>query len=63
MNKNLALKVAGVVFALFAVLHIVRVVTKFDIIINGNMVPMNVSYIGIAVGAILSLWMFKACKS
>ena len=48
--------IAAVIFALAAIVHIVRLVTHFQIIIGSHTIAMWCSYIGIVVGAFLS-WM------
>ena len=48
--------VAAVIFALAAIVHIIRVVTNFQIVIGSHTIPMWCSYIGIVVPAFLS-WM------
>ncbi len=48
--------VAAVIFALIAIIHIVRLSTHFQIIIGSHTIPMWVSIVGVIVGAFLS-WM------
>lgn len=63
MHKRLPLKVAGLIFALVAILHAVRLFYHWEVIINGQVIAMSVSTIGFIVGAILALWMFKSAYS
>ncbi|MDX1900682.1 MAG: hypothetical protein SFW66_01595 [Gammaproteobacteria bacterium] len=55
-----ALYVAGIVFALVAILHLVRWVKKAEILVNGKPIPMWVSQVGFVVALLLSIWMFMA---
>ncbi|HYX47150.1 MAG TPA: hypothetical protein VE820_10070 [Sphingomicrobium sp.] len=48
--------IAAAIFALIAIIHIVRVVTHFRVVIGSHHIPMWVSYLGIVVAAMLS-WM------
>ena len=48
--------IAAVIFALAAVVHIIRLFTHFQINVGSHTVPMWCSYVGIVVGAFLS-WM------
>ncbi|KTD18556.1 Uncharacterised protein [Legionella lansingensis] len=62
MNKNIPLMVAGFVFALVAIAHLLRIIFKWEIVASGYVLPMNVSYIGFVVTVLLSLWMFLASR-
>jgi hypothetical protein len=48
--------IAAAIFALLAIVHVLRVFTRFQVIIGSHHIPMWVSYAGIVVGALLS-WM------
>lgn len=62
MNKDTALKVAGTIFALFALIHLLRLILGWDFILAGYMFPMFVSVLGFIVGLGLSIWMFSASR-
>jgi hypothetical protein len=47
---------AAIVFALGAIIHIVRVFTHFQVVLGTHVIPMWVSYVAIVVAAFLS-WM------
>ena len=47
---------AAIVFALGAIIHIVRVFTHFRVVLGTHVIPMWVSYVAIVVAAFLS-WM------
>lgn len=56
--KRLPLIIAGIIFTIVALLHLVRVIYDWQITIADYMVPMYFSYIGVVVAAILAIWMF-----
>ncbi len=63
MSKNVALIVAGIVFTVVAVAHVLRLYYGLDISIGGIAVSRNVSVIGAIVSGVLALWMFlAACR-
>lgn len=62
MNKDTALKVAGVIFGLLALIHLLRLILGWDFIVAGYMFPMFVSAIGFIVTLGLSIWMFSASR-
>ena len=60
--KKAALVVSGLVFSIVAILHIVRYVKGWQIIIDQFTVPMNSSIFAAIVSGILAIWMFmSAC--
>lgn len=63
MKKNTALNVAGLVFLIVATVHLLRLYYKFDIIINGYLVPLKFNMIGFVIALVLALWMFAASRS
>ena len=62
MDKNIALIIAGVFFVLVALLHLVRLITKFEVTVSKRVVPLWVNVIGLLVAGLLALWMFTAAR-
>jgi hypothetical protein len=60
MSKTIALIIAGVIFLIVSILHLVRLVMKLRVTIGQTEVPINMSIVGLIVGLILSAWMFMA---
>ena len=54
-------KVAGSIFLLIAILHLLRFFMKWEIVLAGNAVPVGFSGIAAAVFALLAFWMLKSC--
>ena len=48
--------IAAAIFALMALIHVVRLFTHFQVILGSHTIPMWVSYVAIVVAAFLS-WM------
>ena len=48
--------IAAAIFALMAIVHIIRLFTNFHIVVGTHSIPMWVSYVAIVVTAFLS-WM------
>jgi hypothetical protein len=63
MNKNAALIVAGVIFSIVALIHVVRLITGFEVIFEGKPVPLFASGIALVVSGLLAVWMFAAAKT
>ena len=60
MSKNVALNVAGVIFILVALLHLVRLIMKLHAAIGQWELPVSASIGGLIFGSILAIWMFAA---
>jgi hypothetical protein len=50
------LRVASVIFALFAIGHVVRLVKQVQVTVGTYQVPMWVSVVALIIAAILSTW-------
>jgi len=61
MQKTM-LYVAGVIFVLVAIAHIVRLLLEVEIVINGWMLPLWFSVVGSVVPVILAWLCFRAAK-
>ncbi len=62
MTKNSALLVAGIVFLMVALGHLLRITLGIGITVSGQVLPMWPSYVGLAIALILSIGMFVAYK-
>jgi hypothetical protein len=63
MNRKLPLVVAGIIFSLVALIHLLRLLYQWEITIGGAIVPMTFSCAGLVVAALLAIWMFVAAKA
>jgi hypothetical protein len=53
------LRVASVIFALFAIGHVVRLVKQAQVTVGTHQIPMWVSVVALIIAAILSIWMWR----
>ncbi len=61
MQKT-ALYTSGAVFAAVAVAHVVRLITGFEIVVGGVIVPVWVSFLGALIAVLLAVWMAVAAR-
>ena len=61
-DKDMALRVAGVIFLLVAIMHLLRLLLRVQISVAGIHLRLYVSLIGFVVALLLAIWMFAACK-
>jgi len=53
------LKLSATIFAIFALVHVLRLVKKFDVVVGSHHIPLMVSVVAIVVAGVLSIWMWK----
>jgi len=57
------LKIAGIIFALFGLVHVWRLIKGFDVVVGSHHIPLWTSGVAIIVAGLLFAWMFKlACR-
>ena len=61
--KDTALKVAGIIFFVVAIIHLLRAILKVEVIIGGYVLPIWASIWGFIVPLLLAVWMFKSLKA
>jgi hypothetical protein len=60
MNSTLVgLRVAAVVFGFVALLQLMRLVTQFEVTVDGHIVPFWPNAIALVIAAGLSAWMWR----
>ena len=59
MNTYPALITAGIVFALVGLMHLLRLIYKWQVTFEGKTIPMWVSVLGFIIPLLLSIWMFS----
>ncbi len=62
VSKNGALIAGGVVFAIVAAIHFLRVAMKFQVVVAGCEIPIWANVGGVAVAGVLAVWMFAAAR-
>lgn len=58
--KDIALKVAGMIFLLVAIMHLLRLLLKIQVTVSGLEVRLYFSLIGLVAAFLLAIWMFTA---
>jgi hypothetical protein len=62
MKKTIPLIVAGIIFLLVAIGHLLRIVCNVVITVSAYTHPMWPSYVALIVTLLLAIWMFVASK-
>lgn len=61
-KKDLALRTAGVIFLLIALLHLGRLILKFEVIVSHFLLPLWINAAGFILAGLLAWWMFKLSR-
>jgi len=56
--KDLAMRIAGTIFGIVALLHLLRVITGISVVIGGWMLPMWMNVIGFVATGCLCIWLW-----
>jgi hypothetical protein len=56
--SNAYAAVSALIFAVVAIVHLIRIVRGWSVQIGSYAVPMSVSWIGLVIAAVLALWGF-----
>ena len=54
--------IAAIIFALMALAHVYRLITHFQIIVGTHSIPMEVSWIALAVTGLLAVMLYKESR-
>lgn len=52
--------ISGSIFAIVAFAHLLRIIDGWEVIINGQAVPMTISYMAFVATGLLAVWAFRA---
>ena len=58
-SQIIGLRVAGIVFALVCLGHLLRIITRVDVLIADREIPVWVNAVGVLIAGSLSLWMWR----
>jgi len=58
-SPKTGLRVASVIFAIFAIGHVVRLINHAQVTVGTLTIPMGVSWIALIIAAILCVWLWR----
>jgi hypothetical protein len=58
-SPRTGLRVASVIFAIFAIGHLVRLINQAQVTVGTLTIPMGVSWVALIVAAILCVWFWR----
>jgi hypothetical protein len=58
-SQKTGLRVASIIFGIFAIGHLVRLIKQAQVTVGTLTIPMGVSWIALIVAAILCVWLWR----
>jgi hypothetical protein len=58
-SQKTGLRVASILFALFAIGHLVRLINQTPVQVGSNQIPMGLSWVALIIAAILCIWLWR----
>ena len=52
--------ISGSIFAIVAFAHLIRIIDGWEVSVNGQAVPMNISYLAFVATGMLAVWALRA---
>lgn len=62
-SQRTGLRVASLIFGVFTIVHVVRLVNHFTVQIGDKVIPQGASWIFAIVGALLCIWMWRLASA
>jgi len=62
-SQSTGLRVASILFAIFALAHIVRLAKQARVMFGATEIPMSVSVVALIIAGGLSIWMWRLSSS
>ncbi len=58
-SPTTGLRVASVIFGIFAIFHLLRLIKHAQVIVGSHSIPMGVSWVALIIAAILCIWFWR----
>lgn len=62
-SKKIWLRIAGTIFGIVAILHLLRITTDVSVSIDGWLLPVWVNWMGLAATVFLCIWLWLMSKN
>ncbi|HMC25285.1 MAG TPA: hypothetical protein VKH14_07395 [Candidatus Udaeobacter sp.] len=64
MNRQqTGLRVASVLFGLFAIGHLYRLIKQIPVQVGNHQIPMGLSWIALIIAAVLCIWLWRLAST
>jgi uncharacterized membrane protein YecN with MAPEG domain len=62
-SPRTGLRVASVLFGVFAIGHLIRLINQIPVQVGTNQIPMGLSWVALIIAAILCIWFWRLSSS
>jgi uncharacterized membrane protein YecN with MAPEG domain len=57
--QKTGLRVASIIFAIFAIGHLIRLINQISVQVGSHQIPMGASWVALIIAAILCIWLWR----
>jgi uncharacterized membrane protein YecN with MAPEG domain len=58
-SQKTGLRVASIIFGLFAIGHLYRLIKQIPVQVGSHQIPMGLSWVALIIAALLCIWLWK----
>ncbi|HSS17079.1 MAG TPA: hypothetical protein VLQ29_08860 [Candidatus Dormibacteraeota bacterium] len=58
-SQRTGLRVASILFALFAIGHLLRLINQIPVQVGSHQIPMGLSWVALVIAAVLCIWLWR----
>jgi uncharacterized membrane protein YecN with MAPEG domain len=58
-SQKTGLRVASIIFAIFAIGHLLRLINQIPVQVGSHQISMGVSWVALIIAAILCIWLWR----
>jgi uncharacterized membrane protein YecN with MAPEG domain len=58
-SQKTGLRVASVIFAIFAIGHLLRLINQAPVTVGTHQIPMGLSWVALIIAAVLCIWLWR----
>ncbi|HEU0275135.1 MAG TPA: hypothetical protein VFQ83_11465 [Candidatus Udaeobacter sp.] len=62
-SQRTGLRVASVLFGIFAIGHLLRLINQIPVQVGNNQIPMGLSWVALIIAAVLSIWFWRLAST
>lgn len=57
--KNMALRIAGSIFGIVGILHLIRIITAAEVLMGGWKLPVWINWMGLFGAIFMCIWLWR----
>jgi Flp pilus assembly protein TadB len=58
-SQETGLRVASIIFGIFAIGHLVRLINQAPVMVGSHQIPMGVSWVALIIAVVLCIWLWR----